>query len=242
VIGLGESRLASETGLGAESPTLLSLIDPDCIVPEVGVATRTTYLALDLAALPRLPQVQTLCATITQVAPAAGAVQLWVEGLDENGEPQQEITPLLPTAAKTTTHVHLARIYSWVKMLAYRGTFSGGSTLQVGVVNDLARANTATVEHVAAQNLGWWTWREISPRAKDPMLNLRLDNLTTGELWIARTGAVQVSYSEPGFFGSRDKWGLDFALLRQPSSGALPTYTPGDIVQMLPNLLADDAD
>src|SRR5690606_39470617 len=58
--------------------------DPDCIVPEVGVATRTTYLALDLAALPRLPQIQTLCATITQVAPAAGAVQLWVMRSEEH--------------------------------------------------------------------------------------------------------------------------------------------------------------
>lgn len=241
MIGLSERRLSSATGLRATAPLLLALTDPDCIVPSLSVSTRASYLAVSLFASPVLPFAQTLCVTITQSSPAVGAVQFFVEGLDDDGEFVREVTPLVPLTAKTTNRVYLARIFQSVTQFAYRGTFAGATTMVVGVHNDLSRVNSGVLEHVAPGNMGWATLNKVSIEDGDDQVAwLRIHSVTTGEFWIAKPGAVTIAYSEPGWVGSIDKFGIDFAQLFQPSSGAAPTYTPGDIVYLMPAIEGND--
>jgi hypothetical protein len=236
-VGRREQRVEITGGLRSVPLVVLALSDLDAVVADTPITSRTTFLALNLEDT-KLPYSQTLCATVTQSSPAIGAIRLMVEGYDEDGEFVSEISPLLPVIDKTTTHIYLACTFAYVVRVAYLGTFSAGSTMSVGWGNDLKKADTATVAHIAGNNQGWATGRNLSPRhAAEQVLSAVAHSLTTDASWGGRD-IIRIAHAEAGFTGPIDKWSLDWSKLVQLNTGNVPVYSPTDAVFVTVDLIS----
>lgn len=230
--GVGKRSQVIEVVSGANVVplTILAASDLDALVLSASISTRTTFSALSVVESALLPHPQTITATVAQSAPAAGNIQLLIEGLDQNGEFLSERTPVVQVAAKATTYVYAACVFSLVTRVAYLGSFSAGSTIKVGWSNDLKKLDTGTVAHVGSANQGWGTAVPMSLSKGDvQILTANAYSLTQNQPWYLK-GGPRLSYCEPGWMGSKDKVGIDWSKLIQPSSDAAPTYAATDSV------------
>lgn len=232
MIGLGES-LVEPAALATDSWRISAIVSPTLVAAAQSVTTRATWLELDRRPFARLPQAQTLCAVVRQGTPAAGSLRVKWRGRGSLGEHAQEVSPVVGIPAKSVVYVHLALVSTWVDEVSYQGDFSAGATLEVGVVNDLRRENTLTVEHVAPENLGWGT-RWNSPMVPSSLLGLDVVDVLRSERWVVREPGLRFGYAEPGWQANSNKLGVVWDQIVGLTNGGAPAYNPGDLVVLSP--------
>lgn len=205
----------------------------DAIVTTVAVSDQASFTNLTVKAWV-FATAQTPTVTITQTAPGVGQLQVRVRGYGPREEYIEEITPLVGVVAKTTNHIYLGSLFKKVTEVAYIASgMTIGAMIGVGCVNDLARANSGTVQHIAPGNLGFWVPGQRSSRMDPPFsLGETCDpnepevrychgrNLTTTRGWLMLPGAEIVGFSESGWAVSDDKIGFDFSKFEDAFGGA----------------------
>lgn len=235
-------------------PQSFLLVPADAfVVSAVGIANAASFTSLTV--IPRRYSHQvTPTITITQSTPGVGTVQFRVRGYDRMDNFVEELTPVLGIAAKATNRIHLSVPIDFVTEVAYTASgMTAGAQVKVGFLCDLSRANTASVEHIGADNFGIGLPGRIYPRSAElpaelgyecaqaplQIVSLQAWNVTQSRMVLFQDSKIVVGRTATGWRGCDAKLALD-ADGAENINGEFPAFSTGDTVWLHCGILYSD--
>lgn len=225
----------------------------DLVVSTVGISNQAAFTGLTVK-----PHIYTVPTTptvmVTQSTPGAGQVQIRMRGYDRHDTFVEETSPLVGIAAKATNYVYMSFPFERVTEVAYIASgMTAGAQVKVGFHADLARVNSGSVEHVAADNFGVALPQCRSSGRSQPaaelgvvcvqevpeIRNISAYNLTKGKGIQFLEGSYVLGRSVTGWRGAFGKLGFNGSLL-EAMDQTVPGYSSGDQVFIFCTVVYDE--
>lgn len=154
-VGIREDQLHPGAGLRVESVSLRATARENWLLAAVALTDQSTFTELTIGVLAQkwLPYPTTLKMVFRSADGTFGqTIQLRITGLDQFGQAQREVTPLLTITDKSpsvfaNTHIWMSKVFSKVDKIEFLGDgmVPTNETLDVGFHTMIATGEVATI-------------------------------------------------------------------------------------------------
>lgn len=247
--GIAEQALAKNAPQRLRSWRVVATIGNTRHTDATAMIATTAFVSVPVPR-PYVGFAQTPVAHIVQPNPGFWSLRLAVEGMDQFGAWQREVSPTVPVEAKTNNFIYFSRVFTRITYFGYaESTPTSGTTISLGSRGDLEKRIDASNAHYATRNHGWGTPVRLRPNdgyqvilarggpsmvaANDQLVGVSMVNQTESfETWVALPGALETGANVAGWPGTDHKVGLvDWSRIETVSGGS-PSYVAGDSVIM----------